>query len=174
MKKRRTLSAFAIVWFYVLLFSQSASANSSWHWLSAKKPYELLLFIVPLTLLTESLSINYIPAIHKPLKVFCIVSTANILSYLVPYAVEFFLSGSHPYEIRSLSQLTDVMNHVPFYTVDIVFLLFTLFAELPLVYLSLRKDCNNKRLLMITIIISNIVTTALCALSERLLCYGAW
>ena len=174
LKRLRFVIALGVVSTFVLLFPLTASANSSWHWISSKKPYNLLIFVIPMTLIAESLAINYIPAIRKPLKVFCVVGAANIASYLAPYLFLYLELAGNPYEIRSIAEMYEVLDHMPHFTVGIVFLLITLCAELPIVYFTLRRDCEKKKLLLITIITVNAFTTALCALAERLICSGSW
>lgn len=174
MKKHRGMIAFCAVFICVFMFPMTASANSSWHWLSSKKPYELLFIIAPLTIAAESAAIDHIPKIRKPAKVIGIVGAANLASFFAPYAAIILNALLYSPEIDIEWELTYTIDYMPYYTVGVFFLIVTLCVELPIVYFSLRKDCQKRHLLLITVIVSNIITTALCALAERLLCHGAW
>lgn len=176
MKRHRGIISLGVVLYFLLLFPIMASANSSWHWISAKKPYELLFFIAPLTIAAEFAAINFIPQIRKPKKVLLVVGAANLASFLAPYLLlllDDILLDNIPYETTVLT-IGQICDHIPYYTVGVVFWVVTLCVELPIVYFTLRKDCEKKRRLLLTIIGVNVVTTGLCALAERLLCYGEW
>lgn len=176
MKKHRGMISLGVVLYLFLLFPITASANSSWHWISSKKPYELLLFIAPLTIAAEFAAINYIPQICKPKKVLLVVGAANLASFLAPYLLlllDDMLLDNIPRETTVLT-IEQICDNIPYYTVGVVFLIMTICVELPIVYFTLRNDCEKKRRLLLTIIGANVVTTGLCALAERLLCYGKW
>jgi len=49
-----------------------------------------------------------------------------------------------------------------------------LLIELPIVYFFLVEKTQNKRWLLISILLSNIVTTVLAAAVERIFCRGSW
>ena len=176
MKKYRGIFSLGVVLYLFLLFPITASANSSWHWISSKKPYELLLFIAPLTIAAEFAAINFIPQIRRPKKVLLVVGAANLASFFAPYLLLLLddrLIYDIPYETTVLT-LGQICDSIPFYTVGVTFLIITLCVELPIVFFALQNDCEKKRRLLLTIIGANVVTTGLCALAERLLCYGEW
>ena len=53
-------------------------------------------------------------------------------------------------------------------------LLLTIIIEMPIVYNVLKSNVQSKRMLQITIIVSNIITTAGVAVIERLITEGHW
>ncbi|MCI5869519.1 MAG: hypothetical protein MR224_08405 [Dorea sp.] len=62
------------------------------------------------------------------------------------------------------------------YTVSVLYFLLTILAEAPIVYFVLRKDAGihcTKRLLT-SIVFSNLVTTIMVAVVERIICQGSW
>ena len=165
MKKFKYLSVLVTSMLLVMLSTSTVFANSSWHWVTDTAPINLLPFVAIGTLIIETLAINIIPKINKPLKVFAVVAIANLLSFLMPYIL---LAGEPPYySIKAAFRC-------PFYTVGLVFLFMTLAVELPVVYFTLRKKVENKKRLLLVIIGSNVVTTVLVAIVERVLCYGRW
>ena len=60
------------------------------------------------------------------------------------------------------------------FTVGIIYLVMTITIELPVVYFLLRKNVENKKRLLATIIITNTVTTSMVAIIERIVCVGKW
>ncbi len=148
----------------VCALSLTASANSSWHWISSTRPYDLLPVVIAVTLTVETLALTRIAKVQPFSKVLCIVLLANSVSFAVPYV---FVDHT-PYTFYQ------ALEHVPMYTVGVAYLIMTLLAEIPVVYFTLRKHTDRpKRLLWVTIG-ANAVTTALAALAERLFCRGSW
>lgn len=66
------------------------------------------------------------------------------------------------------------LEHWPSYTVGVLFCVTTVLIELPIVYLSLRKEVAYSKKFLLTIVGSNIVTTLLVAIVERFFCVGNW
>ena len=154
----------------LLLTRVAAYANSSWVWVSETRPYDLFPLVVGGTVLTETLAINGIPKIKKPLQVFIIVLFANLLSFAAAYLL-LCLESAIGY---SLYPAVDALERGPYYLICVVYFAMTLAAELPVAYFSLRKYAQNKRQLLLTIILSNVLTTVLVAVIERMICYGRW
>lgn len=149
-------------------FSLTAFANSSWVWITATRPYDVLPFVVVFTLVAETWFIAFFCKIESKSRVFVPVLVGNLLSYAMPYIV---YSRSLYGEFYGLKHALD---HSPYYTVGTAFLVMTLVAELPVVYLSLKKKAEDKRVLAISIVIINVLTTVAVALVERVLCRGEW
>lgn len=168
MKKNNTLMSVTLAVIMSFGFSFMAFANSSWRWITASRPYDVLPFVVVFTLVAETYFIAFFCKIDSKRTVFVPVLIGNLLSYAMPYIVE---SQSMYGEYYGLKHSID---HGPFYTVGIAFLVMTLIAELPVVYLSLRKKAEDKKVLAISIVIINVLTTVAVALTERLLCRGEW
>ena len=169
MKKYKLFSMFVISSLCALSFHMLASANSSWVWISETRPYDILPFVAIGTLLIETVSINLVSKVGNWYKTFFAVFTGNIISFIAPYiGYSNSLYGQMGYT------LSQIISRGPYYTVGAAFLFLTIIIELPIVYLLLKKDADNKKKLALCIVLVNIVTTALVAVVERTLCYGHW
>ena len=141
-------------------------ANSSWRWISEKRPYDVLPFVIVFTLIIETLSVIFIAGVKQnKQKAFIIILIGNLLSFATPY-----ISAATD-EIYTFSQM---LEHLPFYTVSFWYLAITLIIEIPIVYNGLKNNAKSKKLLLLTIIFSNILTTLMTYGAERLFCYGEW
>jgi len=165
MNKYRRLSYAIMTVMVVIILPITAYADSSWRWISETRPYDVLPYVAIGTILIETFAISIIPKTGKLLKVFCVVTLANLLSFAAPYILYL---GS---PIYNFSQM---LNHLPSFTVGITYLTITIAVELPVVYLFLKKDAEKKSTLLWTIIASNTTTTILVAIVERTLCRGTW
>lgn len=148
-----------------------ASANSSWRWVSETRPYDILPFIIAITLIIETLAYMYIAKIKRPVKVFAVVTIANHLSFLAPYILGYIgYTGELTYTFDF------ALEHLPYYTIGIDYFLATILVEFPVTWFSLKSDVyENKTLRFIfTIIGVNAVTTLICAAAERFAAYGVW
>ncbi len=147
-------------------FSTTAFANSSWRWISETRPYDILPIVVLFTLAIETFLIAFAT---KALwyKIFAFVFMGNILSFVLPYIFLAITPNVYGYS------LTKLVETGPYYTVGIAFLVITIVIELPFVYLFLRKDCAKWKLIK-SIILSNVITTLLTAIAERIFCRGSW
>ncbi len=168
MKKNNTLISVTLALIMSFGFSLTAFANSSWVWITESRPYDVLPFVVAFTLVAETFFIAHFGEIESKSRVFVPVLIGNLLSYAMPYIV---YSNSLYGEFYGLKHALD---HSPYYTVGTAFLVMTLIAELPVVYLSLKKKSGDKKALAISIVIINVLTTLAVALVERLLCRGQW
>ena len=50
----------------------------------------------------------------------------------------------------------------------------TILIELPIVYNILKKYTKSKKILIITIVCANILTTLITYMAERIFCRGLW
>ncbi len=175
---KKPLFAFLIVILCVFVFPVSASANSSWHWISSARPLDLLPVVIAATLIIEIVSVNYIAKVKDLKKVIPIVSLSNLISFLVPYIWLGINPDSvysyYTYEDGLLYAVNHTVNSSPAFTVSLFYLLITLLVETPIVFLLLRKKAPNKKVLIAAIIGANILTTALTFAVERIFCYGEW
>lgn len=174
MKKYRLFSTVAIAIFLVALFPVSVSANSSWHWISLTNPLDIFPLVVIITLVSETLLIKKFAGTEntKISKLFCIITFANLLSFLIPYAVEFNTWIEEKwYDGYTFSEW--VMK-TPFYTTGVEFLIMTLLIEVPVVFLVLRKRTDNIKRLILVLTVTNVLSTIIVAIIERMLCYGSW
>jgi len=153
----------------MLLFPLIVYANSSWHWVTMS-PMKVLPFAIIITLLIETVAIMKFGKVSNGKKTVIIVCLANLMSFLAPYIERAyrFIPTSGGFSI------TAAFNKGPYYIVLLGYLLLTIIVELPIVYFMLRKDSSNKINLLSSIIVFNIVTTVLVAVSERILCIGQW
>lgn len=176
MSKNKTLRSFTMAMLFIIMFPITVYANSSWYWVSTTRPLDLLPIVVIITLLLEILSINYIAKINNLKRVIPVVSIANLLSFLLPYAW-LGISPRNVYVISSESIIDAIkytVEHTPFFTVSFLFLLITLLVETPIVYLFFKSSVIDKKKLIFVIITINILTTAITFEVERLFCYGEW
>ncbi len=160
----------AIVFILIIILNPiTVYANSSWHWVTTS-PMTVLPFAIIITLLIETMSIVKFNNLRNIKKVFVIVSLANILSFFAPYVERAyrFIPTTGGYSILS------AFNKGPYYIVLIGYLFLTIIIELPTVFLFLKKEVSNRKKLMLTIVISNITTTSIVAICERLICVGKW
>ena len=84
MKKNR-LMTFTLALIMSFGFSLTAFANSSWVWITARRPYDLLPFVIVLTLVSETFFIAFFAKIESKSRVFVPVLAGNLLSYAMPY-----------------------------------------------------------------------------------------
>ena len=91
---------------------------------------------------------------------------ANAASFLLPYAL---LLNDPVYP-----KFDDMLNAGPNYIVGAGFVILTLVLEIPIVYNLLKKHVDSKKKLLWSIIGSNIVTTAMVAVIERIVTDGYW
>lgn len=152
----------------VILLSPTALANSSWVWISETRPFDILPWVVVITLMVETIAINFVPKIYKLPKVFCMVTLANFLSFLTPYLLSYVL-----YQGQGLG-FNKYLNHWPSYIVGILYCGMTILVELPVLYSLLKKDVADTKRLLLTILAVNIVTTLIVACFERVFCTGHW
>lgn len=174
MNKKATgfvLAVLAAAW-----FSMPVSANSSWVWISEKRPDDLLPFVIAATLLIEITAIRFMAGIKKTVKVIAVTVLANLISFAAPYLLMYMEVASENATVKDSDPFTleDMMIKLPFYTVGFSFLFMTVVCELPIVYNVLKKHTENKKRLAIVIIAANAATTAVTAVAERTLCYGRW
>jgi hypothetical protein len=151
----------------MILIRGEAYADASWQWISQTRPYDVLPYVAVGTIIIEALSINLIPRIYRSLKVFIVVMAGNLLSFLTPYALKALDSPN-----GLLQTYSQQLEHNHYFNISIIYLGITLLVELPFVFKLLQKDTDEEKKLFCTILIVNIVTTALVALIERLLCPG--
>lgn len=168
MKKYKLISSLIISFFILQLFSLTAFANSSWIWISETRPYDVLPWVAIGTLIIESISLMVFAKIKNGFKVFTFLTIANAISFAAPYLVNLMLysNSMFPYE--------KYLEHWPSYTVGVLFCIVTILIEFPIVYFSFRKNETSNKRFIFTIVISNIVTTVLVAIIERIFCIGRW
>jgi len=91
---------------------------------------------------------------------------ANAASFLLPYALLL--------EDPVYPRFDDVLNAGPNYIVGFGFVVLTLLIEIPVIYNLLKKHVDSRKKLLWSIIGSNIVTTAMVAVIERMVTDGYW
>ena len=166
-KSKPALRISIMIMALMVLFPVNAFADSSWVWISEKRPFDILPWVALGTILIEWLSIWLIPRTGHAFKVLGIVMVANAASFLLPYA---FLKA----DLSWYGTFEHILDSGPHYIVSGVFLLLTLLVEMPIVYNVLKSKVQDKKKLQLTIIISNMITTAGVAIIERLITEGYW
>lgn len=171
MKRKEThqIVAFCYGIFLALCMTYcTVSANSSWYWISEKRPYDILPWVVLGTLLVEITAVRVIAGCKPLWKTMLVIVFGNAVSFLFPW---IFLM-----KVPIVGGMTwqEYVEYAPVYTVGVGFLFLTLVIELPLGYFLLRKNTTHRIRLLFVLIGSNLVTTVGTAAVERMICYGAW
>ena len=164
--KKRITRVIVITCFVLLIIPQAVFADSSWCWLTDTRPFDILPPVALATIVIEVLAIWLIPNTGKLMKTAVAVILANAASFLLPYAL---LLNDPVYP-----KFDDMLNAGPNYIVGAGFVILTLVLEIPIVYNLLKKHVDNKKKLLWSIIGSNIVTTAMVAVIERMVTDGYW
>ena len=146
---------------------QAVFANSSWHWVSDYRPWDILPWVAAATIIIEVLAIWQIPKTKQLLKTAVTVVIANLVSFLLPYGILAAADVVH-------DTFQGALNAGPSYIVGVMFLLLTLAAELPIVYDILKPHVEKSKVLLWTIVFSNAATTAMVAIVERIITEGSW
>lgn len=154
----------------ILFLSSEAYANSSWHWVTTS-PMKILPFAVISTLLIETVSVVRFGNVANTRKALKIVSLANVISFIAPYAERAYRFSAVS---RGISLLFAVFDKGPYYMILSGYLLLTVVVELPVVYYFLSKETVNKKRLTQAIVLSNVITTLSIAVLERIICKGRW
>lgn len=159
---RGILFVLCAVWLTVPAF-----ADSSWVWISETRPYDVLPWVAIATLIIETGIIWYVGRTGRLLKVFCVVTLGNLLSFAVPY-LPVVMDPIH-------TKLHSALEHWPVYTVGFLYLVITILVELPIEYRLLRGDAGERQKpLLYAVIGSNVLTTVMVAVVERIFCRGHW
>ena len=166
MKRRAAIWIIVLSSLMLLILPQAVFADSSWCWLTDTRPFDILPPVALATIVIEVLAIWLIPNTGKLMKTAVAVILANAASFLLPYSVLVFNQVYPKFE--------DALNAGPNYIVGFGFVMLTLLIEIPIVYYLLNKHVDNKKKLLWSIIGSNIVTTAMVAVIERMVTDGYW
>ena len=164
--EKRITRVIVITCFVFLIIPQAVFADSSWCWLTDTRPFDILPPVALATIVIEVLAIWLIPHTGKLMKTAVAVILANAASFLLPYAL---LLNDPVYP-----KFDDMLNAGPNYIVGAGFVILTLVLEIPIVYNLLKKHVDSKKKLLWSIIGSNIVTTAMVAVIERMVTNGYW
>lgn len=151
---------------YIALIPAAAHADSSWCWLTDNRPFDILPPVALATVVIEVLAIWLIPHTGKSIKTAVAVILANAASFLLPYAICLNDPVYHDFD--------QVLDAGPNYIVGIGFLMLTFMIEIPIVYNLLKKHVESRRKLLWTIVGSNIITTVMVAIVERVVTDGYW
>lgn len=168
MKKYQITSSIIFALVVLQLLNISVFANSSWVWISETRPYDVLPWVAIGTLVIETLSIVFIAKYNKIFKVFTFVTVANLISFAMPYLINYIIYSMEHFPFEKY------FEHWPSYTVGVLFCIATIVIELPVLYVTLKKDALSNKKLLSTIVVSNIITTVLVAIIERTICVGNW
>ena len=164
--EKRITRVIVITCFVLLIIPQAVFADSSWCWLTDTRPFDILPPVALATIVIEVLAIWLIPNTGKLMNTAVAVILANAASFLLPYAL---LLNDPVYP-----KFDDMLNAGPNYIVGAGFVILTLVLEIPIVYNLLKKHVDSKKKLLWSIVGSNIVTTAMVAVIERMVTDGYW
>ena len=159
---------FLIIAIFILLIPRTVYADSSWIWLTKCRPWDVLPPVALATIVIEVLAIWLIPHTDNFRKTALVVIVANVISFVVPYAYLLIdpLNPGYPYP--------ELLESGPYYIISGFFVFLTLFLEVPIVYNLLKKHVESKKKLLWTIIASNITTSLMVAVIERMISYGQY
>ena len=166
MKRRVAIRIIVLSSLMLLILPQAVFADSSWCWLTDTRPFDILPPVALATIVIEVLAIWLIPHTGQFMKTAVAVILANAASFLLPYAL---LLNDPVYP-----KFDDMLNAGPNYIVGAGFVILTLVLEIPIVYNLLKKHVDSKKKLLWSIVGSNIVTTAMVAVIERMVTDGYW
>ena len=166
MRKYKFSSVLVVCLILAFINPLTAFANSSWYWISETRPYDMLPFVIILTLTIEIAVIQFVCKIKSIAKLIFFIILANILSFASPYIFLLIIPSLYTFE--------QTLEHLPFYTIGMAYLFITLFVEIPIVCFTLRKETTNEKALLISTIGVNIFTTILTGIIERTICTGSW
>ena len=164
--EKRITRVIVITCFVLLIIPQAVFVDSSWCWLTDTRPFDILPPVALATIVIEVLAIWLIPNTGKLMNTAVAVILANAASFLLPYAL---LLNDPVYP-----KFDDMLNAGPNYIVGAGFVILTLVLEIPIVYNLLKKHVDSKKKLLWSIVGSNIVTTAMVAVIERMVTDGYW
>jgi hypothetical protein len=167
MNKHRALITFLISSLFMLI-PVTAYANSSWHWITVS-PMKILPFVIILTLIVEIAAVYVIGKVKNFRRIFYVISLANLFSYLAPY-----IERAYRFIPTSGFSISAAFNKGPFYIVRLGYLVLTIVIELPIAFWLLRKHSDSKKMLAVSIVGSNILTTVAVYIVERIVCIGQW
>lgn len=153
--------------------SLTVYANSSWHWFT-RDPLPILPWAIVGTFIIEIFIICRINHIIKVLKAVAVIISGNVISFLTPYIFVGITPDIFEENANFFARIENMASKLPFYIVNIAFLALTLIIEVPIVYLGLKNNAKDKKRLLFSIIIANIITTIIVALIERILYKGSW
>lgn len=145
-------------------------ADSSWIWLSERRPYELLPIAVVMTIFIEVVMLVIFLKIRNIKKTVLIVTIGNALSFIIPYAFNYFMLRTD----MGYESIERAFSTGPYYMVGLGYLFLTIIIELPVVYAGLKNEITDKKRGIFVICIANTVTTILVFVMERIACYGQW
>ncbi len=151
----------------ILMFPQTAWANSSWVWISETRPWDILPFVIIGTLFVETVGVSMVIKTRKIFKIFCVICLGNMLSFGLAYLMPYIEAADFGYSFQQ-------MLSTEFYTAGIGLFLLTIAVELPVEYLFLRKDTSKPRALACAIIVCNVITTVGVGIVERTVCQGQY
>lgn len=152
-----------------MLVPLTASANSSWRWLSETRPYDVLPFVAVITIVIETAALWVVLEKKQLVKIAVVVMIANLLSFAAPYLFLYDETIRMP-----LKPFPELMEYGYYFTVGAIYLIMTLIVELPVVFLTLRKHAKGKWQFLLIVAGANVVTTIITAAAERIFCYGQW
>ncbi len=163
MKTGKTLGTALSLCAAALCLALSASANSSWVWLTDARPGDVLPITACATVAIEFCAAYFLGRSSRPWKTLFVVLLANLVSFLGTYLVMKLTHAQTGHGVWDSG-----------YFVGVLFLLATIAIELPITYYNLKKDAESPRRLMWSIVLANTATTVMCAIVERVFCEGHW
>ena len=111
--------------------------------------------------------------ITNKVRAYIVVALANIASFLAPFVYRAWqLNGF--YGSGWFYSWERAFNNGPNYIIRLGYLILTIGIETPVVYFLLKNYSESKKRFISSILITNVITTILVAIIERLVCKGEW
>lgn len=165
---KRTYRRIGIVVLMFICATSFSYANSSWHWITETLPFDILPWVVIPTLMIEFVVLCWcIRESYFRIGIFVIV--ANLLSFVAPFFIDWLLGD---YQILGYD-FERFLSNTPRYIIGFTYGVLTLAVEVPVLFNAFKKNDEDRKLLT-TIVVVNVVTTALVFAVERIVCIGKW
>ena len=168
-----------ILFFIILLFISTISiyANSSWNWFT-KNPITILPWIILSTILIEITFICMLNKINKLKNIIItsiVIIIANLISFILPYIFLGFIEDVYEGMGLGFFELINIwLDKSPVYIISIGYLIITLVLEMPFIYIIISKIASDRKKLLYSVFLANVITTILTTIIERILYRGSW
>jgi len=163
--------------FLLLISTTSVYANSSWNWFT-KNPITILPWIVMSTILIEITFICVMNKINKLQNIIitsAVVIVANLISFILPYIFLGFMEDVYEGMKLGFFELLNIwLNTMPIYIIGTGYLIITLALEIPFTCIIISRIVSDRKKILYSVILVNIITTILSAIVERILYKGSW
>ena len=143
--KKNTKQIIFVVLIIVFMCPKIVYANSSWRRISKTRPYDILPFVIIITLVIETFGICYICKIKSKIKSFIVISFANLTSFVLPEVINYFNPSFKYIDLPLREAYFAGKEHWPQYTIGPFYYVLTIGIELPIVYFLSKKNQQTRK-----------------------------